>query len=429
MSIMDWFERLVKSEAVHYVAVPIPPERQDKPVQPTVIQAEKHYLRLWLAEMFLKDDRRLFREFVPVVHSAVRLQFAQNAAQELPYVAGPQDVGLGTTLGKGVQVDHPLTNLIPFRGGTVSVAAALVAYKRKDFFEGFMQVLNNVSGLLNAGQLSATLKVVEGAVAGIQTLLGAGDKEMHLLYFQGYGGSTSSGGASLTSGYTAVIRGDAGRFDTSRLWVKNGGLHYGDTLAAARPLDGYDSMLLRLESAIARDDFLSFEEFGKLLKEAIREGLRDRARGDAIIQTALVAAYESPDLTNADRLRVARALREEYDNAVGGGPAGPDTGRVTRGPDAGGPAEHGIALGIERVTAEVNTTRLRGGPGRTRVARTRGGRGGGRGGGMGLQAALERLDQRARAFDPHHADELMALVDADGHEDGFDRFLGMVERA
>lgn len=38
------------------------------------VSAEAHYFRVWLAEMFLCDDHRLFRGFVPVVHSVVRLQ-------------------------------------------------------------------------------------------------------------------------------------------------------------------------------------------------------------------------------------------------------------------------------------------------------------------------------------------------------------------
>jgi hypothetical protein len=319
MSIADWFQRLWKKEAQHFVYAPIPVERQDTPLQEVTLQAEKHYLRLWLSEAFLADDRRLFREYVPVVHSAVRLQFASNAAQELPYVAGPQNVGLGTTLGKGVQLNHPLTNLLPFRGGTVALSTALLAYKQKDFFQGFVEILHDVSGLLNVGQLSSTLKIAEGAVDGIQNLLGAGEKDVHLVYFQSFGGDTATGGVSLKSGYTAVIRAAASSFDTTKLFIKESQLSYGKALASSKPLEGYDYMLLRTEASQTRDDFLGFEEFTKLLTQAIQEGLKDRASGDQILQAAQIAVWASPDFTNADRVRVAKALKREYETALGGG--------------------------------------------------------------------------------------------------------------
>jgi hypothetical protein len=319
MAISDWFERLWHRQAKHYVYAPIPANRQQTPVQETKLESEKHYLRIWLSEMFLADDRRLFRQFVPVLHSAVRLQFASNPVEELPYVAGPQNVGLGSTLGRGVQLNHPLTNLLPFRGGTVALSAALLAYKEKDFFKGFLDVLNDVSGLLNAGQLSAVLPVVGGAVDGIQSLLGAGEKDVHLIYFQAFGGDTAGGGSALHSGYTAVVAADATRFDEKKLWVRDARLHFGDSLASSQPLQGYDYMLLRVEATETRDDFLGFTELSKLLAQAISEGLRDRTSGDQLMIATQLAVWGSPDFTSADRVRVARALKREYERAIGAG--------------------------------------------------------------------------------------------------------------
>ncbi len=317
MGLMSWFQDLSRSEAHHLVLAPIPPERQDPPVKEVTLLAEKHYFRVWLAEMFLRDDGHLFRNFVPVVHSVVRLQFADKPAQELPYVAGPQDLGLGTTtLGRGVQINHALTNLLPFRGGRVSISAGLFAYKSKDFFQGLSQVLHDVTGLLNVGQLSTVLKVVDTAVVGFQNLLGAGDKDVHLLYYQGYGGDTPNGGTSLRSGYVAIINTDEAAFDKNKLFVKRSRLCYGDAIASAKPLNGYDYMLLRIEATEGRDDFLTFDTFSKLLNDAIREGNKDRATGDAIIDTAVVAAWSSPDLTVTDRYRIAKALRDMYEQAL-----------------------------------------------------------------------------------------------------------------
>ena len=316
MGIVDSLKRLWSKDSVHYT-VAVLPDANVLPAFPSAdIEAERHYFRIWLAEMFLKDDRRLFREYVPVVHSAVTLTYG-TLTKELPYVAGPHNLNLASELGEGVQLDHRLTNLLPFRGGAVDVATALVAYKEKDFFQGFVSVLNDVSGLLNAGQLGSYLKFAETAVDGIQTLLGAGDKDIHLLFFRGFGGTSPTGGHTLRSGYTAVIKANANKFDKTKLFVNDSRLLYGNTMQTAQPLTGYDYLLLRFERTESRDDAMSFEEFAKLLQTAIREGHQDRARGDSVIKAAEVLVWESTDLTLDDRFRVAKAITDVYLRSFG----------------------------------------------------------------------------------------------------------------
>ena len=167
--------------------------------------------------------------------------------------------------------------------------------------------------------MAVTLNVVKSAADGIQNLLGAGDKKVHLVYFQGFGGDTAGGGVSLKSGYTAVINANAAQFKKDMLFVRDSQPCYGRDIQSAQPLDGYDYMLLRVEAAETRDDFLSFQEFAKLLNDAIREGFKDRAAGDAIIKAAQIAVWASPDLTRADRVRVAKGIRTAYEQALPGG--------------------------------------------------------------------------------------------------------------
>jgi len=317
MSLGDFFRDLLGHEANHLVLARIPSARQDKPINEIDIVAEKHYIRVWLAEMFLRNDRRLFREFTPVVHSTVRLKFADKPAQELPYVAGPQDLKLDAdSLDHGVQTNHALTNLLPFRGGTVSIAAGLFAYKTKDLLANLSQVLHKITELLNVGQLSTALNVVDSAVGGIQSLVGSKDKEVRLLYYEGFGGETVEGGATLRSGHIAIINADAATFAQDKLFVKNSGLCFGNSLATALPLTGADYMLLRIEASDTRDDFLGFESFSSALDNAIKEGARDRASGDAIIQAAIVNAWSSPDLTFTDCVRIGKAMKDLYKQAM-----------------------------------------------------------------------------------------------------------------
>ncbi|HWR09356.1 hypothetical protein [Sporomusa sp.] len=312
MSLLDWFANLFAKEARHYVFTPVTSD-----VEKLVFQEGQHYFRLRLAEMFLKDDRKLFRKYVPVVSSVVSLQFGSNAAQQLPSVAGPLALNLNeSSLGQGVELNYSLTNLVPYRGGNVSISAALLAYVNKDYFPPFLSLANSISSLLTIGQLSTTLKVVESAVTGIQDLLAGGDKDIRLVYHDEYSGTDSLGGVSLQSGYFAVIGADAGRFNPEKLFVKNSQLYFGDEPQSAKPLTGYDYMLFSVEAALYRDDFRYFAEYNSLLYTAIEKGMTDKTEGDAVIRAAMLAVFKSDDLTYVDKTRVAAALKEEYEERI-----------------------------------------------------------------------------------------------------------------
>jgi hypothetical protein len=312
MSLSDWFSQLCSHQSVHYTAAAVSSDSD-----PVVLQAGQHYIRLRLAEMYLKDDRKLFRSYVPVVSSVVSLQFGSNSAQQLADVAGPLSLNLSEdVLGRGVETNYHLTNLVPYKGGTVSVSAALLAYESKDYFSSFLKLANGVAGILTTGQLSSYLKVADTAVSGIQDLLDGADKEVYLVYHNEYGGSDSSGGVSLKSGYTAVIGADKTSFDTSKLYVKDSSLLYGNTKDNAQPLTGYDYMLLAVESAVARDDFREFAGYSTMLSSALEKGITDQAAGETIIESEMIAVFKSDDLTYVDKTRVAAALKAEYDQRL-----------------------------------------------------------------------------------------------------------------
>lgn len=312
MSLIDWFSRLFVKEAKHYVFTPVTAD-----VERIVFQEGQHYFRLRLAEMFLKDDRKLFRKVVPVVSSVVGLQFGANAAQQLPSVAGPLALNLDeSSLGHGVELNYSLTNLVPYRGGRVSISAALLAYVNKDYFQSFLSLANSISSLLTIGQLSTTLKVVDSAVSALQDLLAGGDKDIRLVFHNEYAGTDSLGGVSLQNGYFAVIKADAAKFNPEKLFVKNSQLYWGDDQTPARPLTGYDYMLFSVEAALYRDDFRYFAEYNSLLYTAIEKGMINKSEGDAVIRAGMLAVFKSDDLTYVDKTRVAAALKQEYEERL-----------------------------------------------------------------------------------------------------------------
>jgi hypothetical protein len=313
MSIIDWFSKQFNHDSKHYVLTRVPTDT----VVSTKFVANKHYFRLWLAEMYLKNDGSLFRSYSPVVQSAVEIKVGSKDSETFPYIAGPLNLNLDkNTLGRGVKIDFQLTNLIPYRGGNLSICAGLFAYVEKDYFQEFLGVLNNISKYLTLGQLSSVLNVTNTVVSGFQSLLNLDDKHLHLVYQQGFGGTGPDGGSELENGYFAVINADASQFDKSKLFVKNSQLHFGNDLESCRPLEGYDYMLFRIECASTKSDYLEVAGLRELYNKAVEKGMSDKAEGYGIIKSAIILALNSLDLTQNDAIRVGLALKKSYEEAL-----------------------------------------------------------------------------------------------------------------
>ena len=78
-------------------------------------------------------------------------------------------------------------------------------------------------------------------------------------------------------------------------------------------------MLLQLEIRAERDDWASltniadqFNNAFESLKQVVVNGSPKLADADVFIRTAALAAVTSTDLTDKDRARVAKAIRDRY---------------------------------------------------------------------------------------------------------------------
>ena len=73
---LDWFVKLFRSSSQHSLYVPIPASRvrhsDGTAADGEPLAAGSHYFKVWLVEMFLKNDRDWFAMWYPAVHSAVR---------------------------------------------------------------------------------------------------------------------------------------------------------------------------------------------------------------------------------------------------------------------------------------------------------------------------------------------------------------------
>jgi hypothetical protein len=315
MSWYDWLIGKINHPSRHLIYHQIEAARTDTATAIVPMEAGKHYFRLWLAEMYLKDDVKWFQEWYPAVHSLVSFQFG-SVKIDVPNIAGSLNLDKvsAANINKVVQMNYQMTTLMPFNGGVVEITAGLLAMKGGNYLNNFIGVMGEFASLLVVPQLSAALAVAAPVANGIQKLIGnADDGALQLGLHQAFSGAGGGGANDLKSGYLLVVAAEDHELDRSRLWISGGKLQRGASLAESKPLTGYTYMLFRVESRTERDDFLALTSIADPFNKAIdAAGQGDAEKGEAFIRAAVVAALQSPDLTRADRNRVARALKDEY---------------------------------------------------------------------------------------------------------------------
>ncbi len=332
MSLLDRLKKIFSDPAQKRAFIFLPASRiENADFTDDPLESGKHYFRLWLAEMFLEKQVDWFRTWFPMAHTLVSFQFGDQTLQ-IPCVAGASQLE-GVTdanLDKLIPLNYRLTSLMPFNGGVVEIVAALVAMKGGDAVQSVVKVLGDLSKLLVVPQLSAALGIAGPVAGGVQDLLGGGSGQMRLGVHQSFVGAGGTGENFLRPGYFAVIDGASADYAEGEFWIRNSRLCRGTNMASARPFEQKSHLLFRIEVRIEKDDWTSLKNIQDAYQEALRFWSDEEPeKAELAIKRAIVLARTSPDLTRADRNRVAKAVREEYDQAKAGGMGAVPSGNTT----------------------------------------------------------------------------------------------------
>lgn len=318
MSLWNTITGWARRDAKKFMYTPIDSDHVKDPqydIEP--MEAGRNYFRMWLSEMYLKRDRDWFNSWHPAVHSLFRFQFGTQQV-EIPHVAGPlklKDVN-ANNLEKVIQLNYPMTTLMPFNGGVVEVVAGLLAMQGEAYINRFIKVMGDFAGLLAVPQLSAALSVAGPVADGVQELLGVSNGALHLGLHQAFTGKGGGGANELKAGYIAVILAEEAEVAKNRLWVIDDRLRYGGSMTNNAPFAGYAYMLFRIENRVERDDWEGLTSIQEPFRKAIEAlGTGETERAESFLRTAIATALLSPDLTKADRSRAARALKDEFEAA------------------------------------------------------------------------------------------------------------------
>lgn len=306
MKLWKWFTE----DQVKRIAV-----RLEHAETPRPIRSDVSYYRIRLVEMFLTKKTWMAKTWHPALHGSVLTGY-DGKEIELPSVADTsklfeQQAGTGDVIAR----NFFLTPLLPYSGSSVELACGLFAMEGEDYMAKVIGVLSDFSALLAVPQLSAALAVAGPLAAGVQNLFGAKDGRLHLGYHDSWVAPGAGGDNTFQSGYLAIVRATAAEVDPKKLRVVDQSLHLA-TDTGSKPLTGFDHMLLHVEERTERPDLSQLTNFYDPFKKALDAlGDTETTKADALIKTALIAARVSPDLTQADRSRVTRELKERYQEA------------------------------------------------------------------------------------------------------------------
>jgi len=294
--VLNWFPNCFQKDAAHRLAPFIPDGGGP-------VVAGEHYVRLWLDEMFLANERDWFKSWHPAVHSAITFEFGEQT-QVITRIAGAsalKDVD-DRHLDRVITLTTKLTDLLPFRGGTVRINAALLAMQGTDSVKQLIDVLGEISTKLAVPQLSMALDVAKPLAQGVSALVGVTDGEMML------GLDTTISEQDLRGGSFAVVFATPQEIPPARLTISARQLRFD-----GHELNGRNYMVVRVERVDARGDWDQLSKIREPYQQAVdalTEGELPAAQ--KALKKAIGAALKSDDLTETDRRRVIDALRKRY---------------------------------------------------------------------------------------------------------------------
>lgn len=223
------------------------------------------YLEVRIRQMWLTDERELWREFTPF--ATVVSEFSRNGGLvSVPTVLGAATLGQG--LAGGVDDGLEVCNVrvagpVPYEGDDVSLLIALFRMKKTDWIARSLKLVEDVAGALGFAGLAATTPVAASLVRGVESFLDLSDLELRVGAYQSW--SAPNGGLATTGlqpmDFVVLRRPVTNAGEPADLRVKDGRLHrvVGGELV---PYREHDFILIGVEAREFRDDYRALDFYG-----------------------------------------------------------------------------------------------------------------------------------------------------------------------
>jgi hypothetical protein len=285
----------------------IPRSRTDLEYDDQPLVAGQSYFCIRLVGMLLTRGRDWFNRWHPAVHGAVRLRSGNQPARYFNRLAHAPEAAQA----EGAPLNEMISQLIPYNGGELEVAAALLALRGTRDLQLAVNLVAGFSSLVTSPIGRQAVAITDHVAGGIEALIGEAHGEVQIAFHQFYVPQGEGGSDVLRPGYIAIVRAAAQTIRPEELSVRADRLYL-----AGKPFTGGDHMLLRVEGRAERDDWRlhAIVEPLEAAKAAIAHPGGD-TRATTMLNGAILAVYDSPDLAEADRMRVITAIKVDFEQA------------------------------------------------------------------------------------------------------------------
>ena len=270
------------------------------------LEPGKTYFRPWIVKFSLASgSSSASRNQLFLIAASVRMPFAggdQVAFAKLVRPARTASTG-------GPFISMPLAELLPYNGGPVELAVAVLALAADPRLQALIDTVTEFSDLIRP-PLHDKLSLAQVVANAIDRMTRVGDATLFMAFRHTWPSATEEG---IAPGYFALIRAQSDTIHDLDLSVHNNALFIQEDDRMI-PIAQNDYLLLRVEGLLERDDW-RFPNIELLLEDAIKAIERGNERTFNVArQMVLTEIWRSPDFTWADRVRVALAVRDQLDH-------------------------------------------------------------------------------------------------------------------
>ncbi len=306
---------------------------------------DKGYFRIKLAEMFLRDAREYWREFVPLTVFVTDFLYADDSLSPprrhaVPFIVGSHLLKQVQKFVEGKPIEFRNTRVagwVPYRGEDVGLFVGLYRMEVDNLANNLLDVLQSVVGTFDITRLSGYLDVARTVTEGITSLMGMDELEFRAGNKDQFNASDNND-EKFREGYRVYINCAQNDLAIDELWVKGGRLYSGKSRDSLKSLNKYDYCLVRIElEDNLRPDYETLDFHRTWLKSRARILRGEHAVADAFLLECLRQISESPDLTEDHQNALILTYKSNYLKAIEkynliheGIPAQPAS--ITRGP-------------------------------------------------------------------------------------------------
>lgn len=281
-----------------------------------LIENDKHYFLVRMNEMFLTYKRRWVKDFEPVVFCSVDFNYAGEKVTQ-PFLLSPNSLQSPfKKYPEGMMFKEiKMAGLHPFKGGTFGISVVLGRMEMKNYLRKFLKFLESTASAFPGGfssVLSSYVKMTNIILDGVEELFDTQEIEPIIGYRREFITDVQD---DFRTGFYVLMNSDSADLDPKRFFVKDRSLHYGDSMATAKPFVSDDYVLYSVEATPERNDSntLAFhKQFIDLQNQLSRiSGIitEDHKKAlSALLFSLNDAIWVSPDLV----LEQKRALQQFY---------------------------------------------------------------------------------------------------------------------